>query len=207
MAQLPKDKHHRPVPWFVAWVDGQPDFRIIKPDAPSVAVDRGKCWVCGQRWPDRQAGRAFVIGPMCVVNHISAEPPSHYSCALYSALHCPFLATPGMQRRERHLPQDTTDPPGTFVRRNPGVACVYVVRYNAWSVIKTRTGPLFDIGDPVRVEWFAEGRQATRAEVMASLESGLPILHGQVCQGTPGSRAACAELDRQYEAALQLVPS
>jgi hypothetical protein len=191
----------------VAWVDGQPDFRIAKDGAAQVAVDRGKCWVCGQRWPDRQAGRAFLIGPMCVVNHISAEPPSHYSCALYSALHCPFLTTPNMTRRDRHLPPGNVDPPGTMIMRNPGVTCLWVVRYNAWSVIKTPRGPLFDIGSAVRVEWYAEGREATRAEVMASLESGLPILHGQLHSEGVDHLPDCLRLDDQYGAAMRLVPS
>lgn len=31
MAELPTDHIGRPVPWFVAWIDGKPDFRVIGP--------------------------------------------------------------------------------------------------------------------------------------------------------------------------------
>lgn len=31
MRHLPLDKHDRPVPWFAAWIDGQPDFRVVAP--------------------------------------------------------------------------------------------------------------------------------------------------------------------------------
>ena len=49
MAALPRDKHHRPVPWFVAFVDGQPDHRLIGPGKIRAAVSGMRCWLCGQR--------------------------------------------------------------------------------------------------------------------------------------------------------------
>lgn len=206
IARLHHDKHGHPVPWFVAWVDGTPDFRIIKPGAIGIAVAAKCCWVCGGLFM-RQERRCFVIGPMCAVNHNSAEPPSHYECAAYSATHCPFLTTPNMQRRERHIPAGTVDPPGEFITRNPGVALVWVTRYNKWHAHPAQGGLLFDIGDPDWVEWYARGRPATREEILAAFESGIGALHEAAHSDPRDPRAACEQLDRQYTAALQLVPS
>jgi hypothetical protein len=208
IARLPHDKHGRPVPWFAAWVDGAPDFRVIKPGAVPAALSLHLCWVCGVKF-QRQERRAFVIGPMCTVNRTSAEPPSHAECGSWSACNCPFLARPGMHRRDRHLPAGTTEPAGMMLARNPGVAAVWVTRYNAWSTWQARPGPgaqaglLFDIGPPDWVEWYAEGRPATRAEIVASLRSGLPALREVAEQD---GEAALDQLAAMYRTALAQVP-
>lgn len=215
IARLPHDKHGRPVPWFVAWLrDGRPadpgspgavpDFRIIRPGAVGLAVTARCCWVCGSLFA-RQEPRASLIGPMCVVNLVSAEPPSHGECATYSARACPFLATPRMTRRDRHLPAGTSDPPGTMIRRNPGVACVWVTKYNAGKVNRAPDGLLFDLGpSPLFVEWWAYGRTATRAEVVASIETGLPAL--QAIADDQGGDAP-GRLAAQVEAAQRWIPT
>src|SRR5438132_506337 len=82
ISQLPIDDAGRPVPWFVAWVDGKPEFRVVGPGKREEAYAKRKCWVCGQ-----QLGSylVFVIGPMCALNRISSEPPSHKDCAIFAA--------------------------------------------------------------------------------------------------------------------------
>jgi len=204
MRRLPVDKHGRPVPWFVAWIDGQPDFRVIRPGGIEEAWRFDRCWVCGER---RGRNAAFVIGPMCAVNHVSAEPPSHIECARYAAQACPFLATPAMVRRERGLPEDAVNPAGEMIRRNPGVALVWLSRtFKSWDA---GGGTLFDIGQPVAAEWYAHGRPATRDEVMASIESGIPLLRQMIESETTAHRRtkAALALDQQYRAALELVPT
>jgi len=214
IARLPHDKHGRPVPWFVAWfADGEyappgcpgamPDFRVIKPGAVGIAVAAKCCWVCGCLMA-RQEPRASVVGPMCVINRVSAEPPSHADCATYSARACPFLATPNMVRRERHLPPGVTDPPGTFLRRNPGVTAVYVAKYNAGKAQRVHDGLLFELGAPMFVEWYARGRPATRAEVVEGIESGMPALRDIAAEQGDGAPAA---LDQQYRAAQRWIPA
>jgi hypothetical protein len=201
--RLPRDRVGRPVPWFVAWIDGKPDFRVIGPGKLQAAVSQGLCWVCGVPFL-RQEDRAFVIGPMCAVNRVSAEPPSHADCAVFSAMHCPFLATPQMVRRERHLPEAAKRPAGIMIRRNPGVALVWVTRYKSWHQERDGDGVLFRIGDPVRALWFARGREATRAEVLASIDSGLPILREAAEADGPDAVAA---LERMHQDALALIPA
>jgi hypothetical protein len=198
MRKLLRDKHRRPVPWFVAWVNGEPDFRIIGPGRIQDALRLGLCWVCGDALG---AHKAFLIGPMCVVNRITAEPPSHLACADYSAKACPFLTTPNMVRRDKHKPAGTTNPPGTMIMRNPGASAVWVTK--RFQLTHVGDGYLFRLGDPTEVRWYAQGRTATRAEVDASIDSGLPILRQAAEEDGP---RAVKELERMHADALGLLP-
>lgn len=183
IARLPRDHRGFPVPWFVQWYCegapsergvGQPDFRVI--DSPKIAVahNRKLCWICGE---PRGVHLAFNIGPMCAINRTISEPPSHLDCAEFSAKACPFLSQPRMRRNEKDLPEDRNDAAGFGLKRNPGVACIWVTRtYKPFRPIIGKPGVLFEIGEPEQVLWICEGRPATRAEVWASIESGLPSL-------------------------------
>lgn len=205
---LPRDRGY-PVPWFVGWVDesnrpvargqGTPDFRVIFPDAIQSAISNSLCWVCG-RPLHPNAAYAFVIGPMCAVNRVSAEPPSHVACADWSARACPFLTRPHMVRRENDKPEGNVA--GHMIERNPGVALVWLSR-TAHAFPAPPQGILFNVGDPVQVRFYREGREATREEIMESIDSGLPILREMAEQDGPD---ACAELERMTEVALELVP-
>jgi len=198
MQGLPRNKAGYVVPWFVAWIDGQPDFRVIRENGIPEALKFERCWLCGQ-----QTGRtvAFVIGPMCAVNRVSAEPPSHRDCATYAARACPFLANPNMVRRDR-LPFEHVAPAGEMIRRNPGVALVWTTR--SWSVFKAPGGVLFDVGKPEAVEWWAHGREATRAEVLTSIETGLPLLAEPAKAEGPDAEA---ELHQMLDAAMAYLPA
>lgn len=183
-----------PVPWFVLWVPldpdrpeagSRPEFRATDPRKMLAAIRQRLCWVCGD--PLHASGArgpvSFVVGPMCTANRISAEPPSHYECACFSAVACPFLSKPHMSRRtsdlsETELKRATEAVPGHMISRNPGVTAVWTT--TAYQAFRAPTpdggeGVLFDIGrlrDPVGVDWFTEGRAAARAEVEAAFETG-----------------------------------
>jgi hypothetical protein len=203
MRPLPVNRAGYIVPWFVASIDGVPDFRVIRPEAIRGAVMRDKCWVCGTKMSGPTA--TFVIGPMCAVNRVSAEPPSHADCARYSVQVCPFLVNPKKRRREGNKPEGSVNPAGDMISRNPGVSLLWSSR--SWSAFRAPggvDGVLFDVGDPTRVEWWAEGREATRAEILASIDSGLPILMASAEGDGP---EAVAELNRLHQRALELVPA
>lgn len=196
VAALPVDERGYPVPWFVAWFDGKPDFRIVDEDRLITAVRFDRCWICGQPLGVR---RSFVAGAMCIVNRISAEPPSHRDCAVFAAQACPFLVLPKAVRRDANMPEDFKDPPGVMLTRNPGVAVIWTTK--SYRVMKVGVGVLFEIGEPDSVEWFAQARTATRDEVLASLRSGLPSLR-EVAQ----RENSIPELARAFDAALKYVP-
>ena len=202
MRQLPIDARGFPVPWFVAWIDGEPHFPIADGYKLHVAVRDRRCWVCGG-----ELGRvmAFVIGPMCAVNRVSSEPPSHPECARFSARNCPFLTKPNMKRVGEHLhPHGVEELGGTMIKRNPGVTLVWLtMRYYPWEAGEDKV--LFDIGAPHSVEWYAHGRAATRDEVLASIDSGLPLL--EAAAASDPQPTAIEDLRRMHTAALGLVPA
>lgn len=194
------------MPWFVATVDGEPDFRVVGHGKLNGAITFRCCWICGGALINRTLGAAatqyaYVVGPMCAVNRTSAEPPAHRDCAIYAATVCPFLTTPGMRRRDSNLPEDAADPDGVMIRRNPGVALVWVT--NDWRMILGYR--LFHLTGPAETLWFAHGRAATRDEVLVSIHSGMPLLWDEAARDDD-PEGALDQLSVQYARALQLVP-
>lgn len=197
MAGLPVDHRGYPVPKFVEWIDGKPDFRVMRGAHFQACITFESCWICGQRLG---RNRTFVIGPMCAINRTSAEPPSHLDCAEFAARACPFLTMPKAQRREAGLPEGIAPPAGVQLKRNPGVALLWTSRNS--QPFRVENGVLFDVGDPLHVQWFAEGRAATRAEVLESIESGFPLL-----AETARSHGETAALNSARDRAMLLVPA
>lgn len=170
IAKLPLSERGYPVPFFVAWIDGKPDFRIVDARKAAACAAHRLCFVCGTQLGKFQT---FPIGPMCTVNRISSEPPSHLECCEWSVRACPFLLRPNMVRRENDLPEDRKIT-GIGIARNPGVTALWTVK--KYTIQHVGRGRLFSFGDPEKVSWWAEGRPATRAEVEESIRTGLPAL-------------------------------
>jgi hypothetical protein len=143
---------------------------------------------------------SFVIGPMCAVNRTSADPPSHKDCAIFSAQACPFLSTPEMDRRRAGYPAEATEAAGIMIKRNPGVTLIWTA--TSYHTMRVENGILFRLPDPVDLLWYAEGRAATQAEVLAALASGLPILREAAKQDGPD---ALKELGAMFSKTLALV--
>lgn len=211
MKRLAVDHRGFPVPWFVQWmVDGKPvdygqgapDFRVMDSRKLGRAVREKRCWVCGERLG---VHLAFVIGPMCAINRVISEPPSHRECAEFSAKACPFLSRPRMRRNEKDLPSDHREAPGFGLKRNPGVACLWFTRsFRTFRAQVGNAGILFRLGEPEAVEWYANGRPATRNEVMASIDSGLPSLREPAEQEGPDAVKA---LEAAIAKAMPLLPA
>lgn len=214
--RLPISPAGFPVPWFVQWYkdgkacavgEGAPDFRVADLDKMARAVNlrtfgHRLCWTCGQT-----LGRhlAFIIGPMCAINRTISEPPSHFECAEYSAKACPFLSKPRMRRNEKDLPETRVDAAGFAIDRNPGVVCIWVTQtYKVERAPMGNKGVLFNLGDPERVLWFCESRPATRAEVLASIDSGYPLLERLAKAQGNGAEEA---LVQYRERAMALLPA
>ena len=64
MRRLPVSPRGFPVPWFVAWLGGVPDFRCIGLGKLVKAIHQHCCWLC-----DEPLGfwQTYAIGPMCIV--------------------------------------------------------------------------------------------------------------------------------------------
>jgi hypothetical protein len=206
MTHLPISETGFPVPWFVAWLDddgratprgiGRPDFRVFHQNATSIAHNRKLCWLCGE---PRGAFGAFNIGPMCAVNRVAPEPPSHRECAEYAVRACPFLAQPRMVRNEKGMPEQRVATEG-MIKRNPGVVLIWITKqYRAENV---NPGVIFHLGEPESLSWWREGRTATRAEIMESIDSGLPFLREEAAR-----QGMLDRLPIELERAMKLVPA
>ena len=210
MRGLDVDERGYPIPWFVARLDdGSPEFRAMDPGKWLRAIRDKLCWVCGG--PIVVPFYAFVIGPMCGVNRTTSEPPCHRSCAEWSARNCPFLSRPHMVRREdetRNNPQLIRDSAGIALTRNPGVALVWNTdRYELFNDGSNR--PLIRLGAASSISWWAEGRPATRDEILHSVKGGLPKLRelAELQQAEEPESGAIAYLDEALATFEKLLPA
>lgn len=172
--RLPVDSRGYPVPKFVRWVDGVADFRLADTRWLHTALAARRCFLCGET-----LGRymAFVIGPMCAINRVTAEPPTHLDCAQYACRACPFLTYPQRGRNTAGLPADLKHPGGFMATRNPGVALVWVcTTFRVQRATVGNEGLLIHLGEATAKYWYCRGRPATLPEVLESIESGLPFL-------------------------------
>lgn len=170
IAQLPVDPERLyPVPFFVAWVEGKPEFRAMDGAKWVKCVKEKLCWVCGQ---SMGAHKAFTIGPMCTINRVTAEPPAHLECAEWSVKACPFLSRPNMVRREDEFTDSLKgNIAGISSDANPGTTCIWTTKtFEIFRDPKRR--PLIAVGDPTSMSWWKEGRPATTEEVREALMTG-----------------------------------
>src|SRR4029077_5467623 len=116
--------------------------------------------------------------------------------------HCPFLSQPAMVRREGDLPAEAEAPGGIAIKRNPGVICLWITR--SYEIFNDGHGkPLVTLGEPAEVTWWREGRPATRAEVDASVNGGLPTL---LAAAKSDGAFAVEALGKQAKLAERLFP-
>jgi hypothetical protein len=187
MRGLPRDERGYVVPFFVAWQDGQPEFRCADHRKWRQCYECRLCWLCGQGLQSRMT---FVLGPMCGLNRTTSEPPCHHECATYAVQACPFLTKPRMRRNEKDLPDHTVEPGGLSIDRNPGTTLLWTTK--SYRLFDAGNGELIRIGDPVAVEWWCEGRAATQAEVVGSVLGGLTRLENLAkLQGPRAVDALC----------------
>lgn len=193
IARLPIDHRGFPVPWFVAWIDGKPDHRVADMAKFWPAINESRCWICGDRLG---RNKAFLLGPMCAITRTVGEPPAHRDCAEFAARACPFMAIPEKRRRESGLPTDASMSDNGS-RRNPGAMLLWIT--NDFHILHDPGGKgyLFRIAAPTSLTGFYEGRPATRAEVMASLEGGLALLQAQADAEGPAARVHLSTLTRK----------
>ena len=199
VAKLPVGKNGYPIPYFVEELGGsREDFRLASGSKLVRCAKLNLCWVCGE-----PMGRykVFVVGPMCVVNRVSADAPAHLECAEWSVRACPFLLRPGMVRREDEATRKGEENvAGVMIKRNPGVMAVYVV--TGFKVVPDHQSKLlFKLPDPVAVSFWREGRPASRAEVLESVRTGLPLLRA-MC----GTQKELDLLEAQVAAAEKFFP-
>lgn len=175
MQRLSVDKRGYPVPWFVQWVAGAPNFQIVDPQRFRQAVRFGNCWICGERLGAR---KTFVLGPLSIFNRITSEPACHYDCARFAAQACPFLIL--SKAHYKDIPQGASKVPG-LTDRNPGVCALWTTK--TFKIVPASEGKkLIVVSEPVSVDWYAQGKLASRAQVQESLDEGLHLVYAPLAQ-------------------------
>lgn len=202
LASMPRDRRGFVVPFFVDWVNGEPVFPALDPNKWKRCVAQRLCWLCGQ-----PLGRnlIFVIGPMCGINRVTFEPPSHADCADYALKVCPFIVNPAMRRvpMAKVAPElgPMVPPPGQHSDDNPGTMIFWATR--TYALIRTDTGPLISIGDPFEHAWWTRGRIARPEEAADAFRVGAErLLRAAATEGDE----AVADLEKLVNAALRLLP-
>lgn len=202
MSHLPISEKGFPVPYFAAVIDGKHDIRVADQQKWVKCVQQKRCWLCGEvlgRW------KVFVIGPMCAINRVTSEPPCHHDCATYAVKACPFLTRPIARRNDRDLPEDTVHAAGFGIDRNPGATCLWIAQlYKVFKPHAGNRGYLINLGEPASVEWFREGRTATRQEIEESIRTALPFLMDIAEKEGP---EAVMELNKQILESRKLLPA
>jgi hypothetical protein len=202
MVKLPIDRRGYPVPWFVQWVNDEPNFQIVSPQRFRQAIRFGNCWICGDRLGAR---KTFVMGPLNIINRVTSEPACHYDCARFAAQACPFLILP--QAKYKEAPAGAVPAAGEMTNRNPG--CVALWTTKTFKMQPAGEGKkLIVVSDPVAVDWYANGKLASRATVKASLEDGLRLIWAPLA-AEPLKRAridGLVEFENAYAKALQYLP-
>lgn len=163
MKRLQFDDRGYPIPYFVQWIDGKPDFRVLDQEKFARAARKSLCTICGE-----QLGiyKSFVGGPMNLLQLISGEPPMHRDCALFSVQACPFLLLPLAKRRAVNLPGEVGSlggPGDVFYEANPGISSI--VTCTSFIV----DGNIFRFGKVTSLEWYTQGRIATKEEITEAL--------------------------------------
>lgn len=198
MRHLPIDERGYPVPFFVQWIDGKPDHRIVDSRKVSLCIKARRCWICGH---ELGAFKVFTVGPMCAVNRVSGEPPAHRDCALYAVHACPFLSRPRAKRRESNLPEEVRINDG-MLEHNPGVSLMWTTR--TYKPFRGGGSILYDMGPAERMEWFAEGRPATLPEIEEAIGRGFPALMDAARQDGPASVELLSKRLESLRAALSV---
>lgn len=194
--KLPLDPRGYPIPWFVGTVDGKRDFRVADQKKRAMAVRLNLCWVCGEKLGTHLA---FVIGPMCAVNRNTSEPPSHFECATFAVTACPFLLLPKSNYRKppeggKMLPHSI---PG-----NPGACAIWVT--SSYKPYRTEDSWLIRIGPAEKVLWYAEGKPATRQQILDSINGRVHFLEEIAKQQGPEGEE---HLKKAIETAMKLLPA
>lgn len=102
---LKLDHRGYPVPYFVAYVDGKPDFRLLDAQKQSTCIDKQLCAICGKKLHDKSF--YFIGGPLTLHNRISTDTAMHRECGEFSLRSCPHLYFEKADRRPTDIPRNS----------------------------------------------------------------------------------------------------
>lgn len=98
LAHLKKDSRGYPVPYFVSYIDGKPEFRFLKPERLQMIIENKLCHICGKKLLPNSF--YFIAGPIGLNNRTSTDAAMHKVCAEFSLVACPHLFFEKAERRD-----------------------------------------------------------------------------------------------------------
>ena len=113
VAARPRDVRGYPVPAITPWPDGTPAFAHQSAFRTMICLAQRRCTVCGTKMPSGPVYRtvdgesaeliavALSAGKLLINMMPAFEGPGHRACMIYSAVLCPYLASPGARRLPR----------------------------------------------------------------------------------------------------------
>ena len=175
LAARPCDERGYPVPAITPWPDGAPAFAHQSAFRTLICLARRRCAVCGTKMPPGPVYRtvdgesadliavALEAGKLFFNMAPAFEAPGHRSCMIYSAITCPYLASPGARRKiETHVG------PETLPRGDPRGPSAAVAGYDGYSWNVGAQGLEIFFGQPVELLRYTDGTDLAaelRAEV------------------------------------------
>jgi len=164
VAARPRDERGYPVPAITPWPDGSPAFAQQSSFRTLICLAQRRCTVCGTTMPrgpvyrvvdDEHAdliGAVLDVGKSLFNAAPAMEGPGHRSCMIYSAIVCPYLASPGARRKI-----ETQSGLETLPRGDPRGASGGVAGFDGYSwKVGTRSLEIF-FGQPVELLRYTEG--------------------------------------------------
>lgn len=98
LSHLKVDKRGYPVPFFVSYIKGEPEFRFLNPDRLQMIFDTKVCNICGKKLPKDYC--YFISGPLGLKNCVATDGGMHRVCAEFSLQACPHIFFQKAQYRE-----------------------------------------------------------------------------------------------------------
>ena len=173
VAARPRDERGYPVPAVTPWPGGRPGFARQSTPRTLVCLAERRCVVCGTEVPpgpvyrpvDGEAAELIAValrfGKFYRNVAPSIEGAGHRSCMIYSAIVCPYLASPGARRKF-----DVKVGPEIVPRGDPRGSAAAVAGYDGYSREVSAQGMEILYGQPAELFSYANG-----ADLLAELRA------------------------------------
>ena len=142
LSHLKTDKRGYPIPYFVSWVNGEPEFRFIDAARIKMIIDKKVCHICGLKL--NKDYNYVISGPIGYSNRVSSDACMHRVCAEFSLRACPHLYMQKAERREgddlaKKVIEHSTNAPFAVADKPTEFR---LIRVSKWWAIEENGGPL-----------------------------------------------------------------
>lgn len=132
LSHLKIDERGYPIPYFVSWIDGKPEFRFLDHARQEMIIEKGVCHICGKKL--NKDYNYVISGPIGYQNRVSSDAAMHRVCAEFSLRACPHLYLQKAERRENdELGKKVAELPSVVLKEKPSI--LLLVRISKYKTI------------------------------------------------------------------------